>query len=445
MAQRMAGGATPGGRIRPRELASAGALLDRASELTTPRTDPLTVVAGLRREFPEAEPALVGEAATQARLRARAAPRLGPRAERLVLSDAGLQQASRWAVATYRAGELRRRLGAPETAVSPLVADLGCGLGIDALALAEAGFRVRGVEKDPWTAEAAAVNCAGQPAVAIVEGDAVEADLRDCAAAYCDPARRDPDAPMATHGRGRTARVVDPALWSPPWPWVVEVSNVLPTVAKAAPGLRESAVPLDAEREWIEVDGEVVECCVWFAPLGHPGMRRATVLLGGVVLTLGSSEPDSAPDATATPDDYLLEPAAAVRRAALVGALADDLRTEGTPVRRMGDWLTSPRDPESGWVRAWQVKEALPRGSRALRDALRTFGPITWKTDAVRESAEAVDRRVGHRPAAGGPSATVVMLDDGSAWLASRVPQIPRQSGDEVGEHLPGSGASHQP
>ena len=414
------GGVAPRERIRPRELASAGALLDRASELTTPGADPLAIVAELRREFPRADPALVGEAATQARLRARAVPRLGPLAERLVLSDAGLQQASRWAVATYRAGQLHRRLGASAAAAPALVADLGCGLGIDALALAEAGFRVRGVEKDPWTAEAAAVNCGGHPAVAIVEGDAVEADLRNCAAAYCDPARRDPDAPMATHGRGRTARVVDPALWSPPWPWVVEVSNVLPTVAKAAPGLRESAVPPDAEREWIEVDGEVVECCVWFRPLGGPGVRRATVLIGGTAVTLGSAEPDSAASTTTTPDAYLLEPAAAIRRAALVGALAEVLRADGTRLGRIGDWLTGPRDPEDAWVRAWRVEAALPLGSRALRDALRGFGPITWKTDAVRESAEAVDRRVGHRPVARGPGATVVMLDDGSAWLVRR-------------------------
>ena len=429
--------AAAGGRIGPRDLASARVLLDRAAALTTPGADPLAVVAVLRREFPETEPALVGEAATQARLRARAAPRLGPRAEHLVLSDAGLQQASRWAVAAYRAGELHRRLQASGTAASPLVADLGCGLGIDALALAEAGFRVRGVERDPWTAEAAAVNCAGQSGVAIVEGDAIDANLSDCAAAFCDPARRDPRSPLATHGRGRSARVIDPARWSPPWPWVVQVSRVLPMVAKAAPGLRESAVPRDAEREWIEVDGELVECCVWFAPLGDPGVRRATVLIGGTAFTLGSAEPDGVAGAAATADAYLLEPAAAVRRAMLVGALADSLRASGNPVGRIGDWLTGSRDPETAWVRAWQVEEALPRGSRALRDALCGFGPITWKTDAIRESAEAVDRRVGHRPASGGRSATVVMLDDGSAWLARRAPHVARRDGNEVGERFP--------
>ena len=88
-------------------------------------------------------------------------------------------------------------------------------------------------------------------------------------------------------------------------------------------------------------------------------------------------------------------------------------------------------------MRAWQVEEALPRGSRALRDALCGFGPITWKTDAIRESAEAVDRRVGHRPASGGRSATVVMLDDGSAWLARRAPHVARRDGNEVGERFP--------
>lgn len=415
----------PEERIRPRALVGSGVLPDRAATLTLQDADPLAVVASLRREFPEAAPALVAEAASQARLRAASLrtsrSARGPRRE----AARGLQQASRWAVAAYRAGELRRRLGAPDRGGPPLVADLGCGLGIDALALADAGFRVLGLENDPWTAEAASVNCADHPGIHIVEGDAREADLESCAAAFCDPARRDPAAPLPTHGAGRPPRVGDPGRWSPPWPWVVQASRRLPTVAKASPGIPASAVPADAEREWIEVDGDVVECCVWFAPLGQAGVRRATLLAerGSRTLSAGPAEdrPGPAPpEPPERPDAYLLEPAAVVRRAALVEALAEAVRADGTAARRIGEWLTCPRDPATAWARTWRVAAPLPRGSRALRAALSGFGPVAWKTDAIRESADQVGRRVGHRPTPDGPAATVIMLGDGSAWLAER-------------------------
>ncbi|MFM7211333.1 MAG: SAM-dependent methyltransferase, partial [Actinomycetota bacterium] len=83
----------------------------RALEAELTGADPLAAISAVRRAHPEIDPALVSALATQARLRARARPRLHPWADDLVLSDAGLQQASRSAVALYRGAELTRRLG----------------------------------------------------------------------------------------------------------------------------------------------------------------------------------------------------------------------------------------------------------------------------------------------------------------------------------------------
>lgn len=411
--------AGPGDTIRPRDLASpqARALLERAQALA-PRTDPLALVAALRRDFPGADPSLVSAVATQARLRARAVPRLGLLAERLVLSDAGLQQASRGTVAAYRAAQLRLRLGDAGRDDEPLVADLGCGLGVDALALSDAGFRVRAIESDPWTAEAAALNCTDRPGVEIVEGDALTADLAGCHAAFCDPSRRDPSAPLPTHGRGRAPRVGHPEQWSPPWPWVVDLARRLPVVAKASAGLPGSAVPEDAEREWIEVAGEVVECCVWFAPLGEAGVRRATILAAGDALSLAAGPLEHGTRVTDVAQAYLLEPAAAVTAAGLVEAVATRFARQGIIAELIGGWLTASQDPASPWVRAWRVIEELPASSRAMRDALRGAGQVTWKTADIRESAEDVAQRVRHRPAAGAPPTTVILLANGSAWRA---------------------------
>jgi hypothetical protein len=113
--------------------------------------DVLRTVATLRKDGHA--PALVAAVLNQSKLRSRAMPKFGPFAERMLFTEAGLEQATRLKVAALHAGRFR------DAGVTS-VADLGCGIGADALALAAIDLRVTGVERDEVTAAIAAYNLA---------------------------------------------------------------------------------------------------------------------------------------------------------------------------------------------------------------------------------------------------------------------------------------------
>ena len=133
--------------------------------------DPLAAAAALRSAGMPAD--LAAAALTQAELRRRAVGKFGAAAAGMFLTRPGLEQATRGVVADRRAARLR-------AAGVTTLADLGCGLGADALAAARAGIRVYAVEADPLTAAMAAANAeaAGLAELVTVEcGDATAFDV----------------------------------------------------------------------------------------------------------------------------------------------------------------------------------------------------------------------------------------------------------------------------
>lgn len=278
--------------------------------------DALRLGAELQRRFgltPEQRAAVL----TQTDLRVRAVKRWGAPVDDLLFTRDGLEQASRPAVARWRAERLKG-LGVTS------IADLGCGLGFESRALADAGLRVRSVELDPATAALARHNLTGRDAT-VVTGDAtdplvLEPILADVDAVFLDPARRDPKAPRSIDGLSGH-RVAEPADWSPSWPWIEALAQRRPrTVVKVAPGIDHALVPEAGSAVWTAVDGDLVEASVWFPGFAGLPRRSALSLAYGSSAQLDSEQPVD--DTVAAVGAYLLDVAPVVSRSGLVTTLA---------------------------------------------------------------------------------------------------------------------------
>jgi hypothetical protein len=210
------------------------------------------------------DPDLAAAALTQLELRRRAVAKFGPAAAGMFFTRTGLEQATRAVVADRRAARLA-------AAGVRTLADLGCGLGSDALAAARRGISVYAVESDPVTAGMAAANAAAAGLADLVRVDCADATsvrVEEFDAVFADPARR-------RAGRGR---VFDPQSFSPPWNFVAGLADRVPrTVLKLAPGIGHELLPPGAEGEWVSVGGDLVEAAFWCGPLAETP-RRAVLL-----------------------------------------------------------------------------------------------------------------------------------------------------------------------
>ncbi|PAZ17866.1 SAM-dependent methyltransferase [Streptomyces sp. SA15] len=358
------------------------ALLD-AVRGTAP-ADELAVATRLRREHP-AE--LVSAALGQARLRQRAAAKFGAAdAERMFFTPNGVEQSTRGSVATYRA-ERFRALGVRS------VADLCCGIGGDAIALARAGIRVLAVDRDPLTVAVARANAEALGLAGLVEvreADVTGVETAGYDAVFVDPARRG--------GRGR---VFDPEAYSPPLSWAVEAARSAPRAAlKVAPGIPHEAVPVDAEAEWISDGGDVKEAVLWFGT--GAGAVRATLLPGPRTL-LGRGLPDPQVRPVGR---YLYEPDGAVIRAHLVAEVAEQL--DGGLVDATIAYVTSDELRPTPYASAYEITDRLPFNVKKLKALLREreVGILTVKKRGSAVEPEELRKKVKPQ----GPNSATVFL-----------------------------------
>ncbi len=343
-----------------------------------PAYDPgtaLRVGAALRREG--LDESLVATAMTQARLRARGRAKFGDLADRLLFTEDGLQQATRPAVAALHAGRFA-------AAGAGTVLDLCCGIGGDLIAMASAGLRVEGVDHDPLTCAVAAANVSelGLAERATVRcADVAEVDLAGATAVFVDPARRT--------GRGRT---FDPRAYSPPFDSVLEMARAVPaTGAKVAPGIPHGVLPAGAEAEWVSDGGDVVECGLWFGPLGDPrAPRRATLLPAGATVT-----GDGQRRAPVGPvGRWLHEPDGAVIRAGLVAEVAEPLGA--VLLDPTIAYLTTTELVTTPFATSYEVTDVLPFSLKRLRTLLRSrgVGSLTVKKRGTAVQPEALRRQL---------------------------------------------------
>ncbi|MEU7928643.1 methyltransferase domain-containing protein [Micromonospora sp. NPDC049107] len=325
------------------------AALTAAAELAG--GDPLAAASALRAAG--VPPTLAAAALTQAELRHRAVGKFGPAAAGMFLTRPGLEQATRRVVADRRAARLH-------AAGVRTLADLGCGLGADALAAARAGIRVYGVEADPVTAAMAAANAAaaGLADLFTVEcGDATAFDVSRVDGVFCDPARR------AT-GTGR--RIFDPRAYSPPWDFVTGLAERVPrTVVKVAPGLDHALIPAGAEAEWVGVDGDLVEAALWCGELAEVP-RRASVYRREIHQLTGSGDTEAP---VGPPRRYLYDPDPAVVRAHLVAELAAEL--DATLADPSIAYLYADQPTRTPYARCLEITDVLPFSLKRLRALLR--------------------------------------------------------------------------
>ena len=357
---------------------------------------------------------LVAAALTQARLRARARPRLGDLADRLYLTPDGLEQLTRPEVAARHAARFAAEVDGP-------VLDLCCGVGGDLTALAAAGLAVTGVDRDPLAVAVARANLAAlglderaEVRLGDVPGDLdatpdLDVDLAEAAGVFVDPARRS--------GRGRA---LDPRTWSPPWDAVLGLAARVPaTGAKTAPGLAHHLLPAGAEAEWVSVGGGVVECALWWGPLGSGVARRATLLPASATVT-----GDGTARAPVGPvGRYLHEPDGAVIRAGLVAEVADPLGA--TLLDPTIAYLSTPGPVVSPFLTTYEVVDVLPFHLKRLRALLRDRG-VGRLTVKKRGTAVAPEELRARLRLSGDAEATVVLTRVAGAQTVLLVEPVPR-------------------
>lgn len=264
-----------------------------------------------------------------------------------------LEQASGEIVARYRAQRFFQ-------AGCQHIADLGCSIGGDALALAEKA-EVTGVEWDEVRLALAQENVR-------VYGNGsrfhpLQADINDLTpfpadAIFFDPARRDEQGRRfySVHEYQPPLSVLDS--------WYEKVRGA---AAKISPGVDYSEIAhLDAEVEIISVQGEVKEAVLWFGELRTQVKRRATLLPDGHTLT---DDSEQTPVPVTRPQTYLYEPDGAVIRAGLVEPLARQL--QASKIDDEIAYLTQSEAIETPYARCFAVQDFFPFQLKQLRHYLR--------------------------------------------------------------------------
>ncbi|WOF22217.1 class I SAM-dependent methyltransferase [Microbacterium betulae] len=352
-------------------------------------------------------PALVSAVVGQARLRERAATKFGPFAAGMLFTRAGLEQATRMAVAAHHAGRMR-------AAGVGRVADLGCGIGGDALGFAGLGMDVLAVDADPVTAALAAYNL--RPfgdAVEVRSARAEDVDLDGWDAVWLDPARR-------TAGHSETRRV-SASDYSPSLGWAHALGERLPVGLKLGPAHDRATLPQGVEAQWVSVDGSTVELVLWSGALAREDIGRSALVVRGDEAHELTAAADAEDEPVHPLGAYLHEPEGAVIRARLVGDVARSL--DAGPVAPGIAYLTGDAALTTPFVSSFRVRETLPADAKALAKALRErgIGTLEIKKRGVDVDPALLRRRLGLK---GDASATLFLTRIAgrrTAVLAERV------------------------
>lgn len=376
-------------------------LLETVSGLLT-GSDAPTAVLALRKRGVEACIAAGAVAVAEARRRARAR---FPDADRLFFTPDALAQATSPVLAAYHAAGLAR-FGA--------VADLCCGVGIDAIALAEAGATVTAIEIDPARLVFARANAEARgvaEAITFVQADVTEYPWQ-ADAVYQDPSRR----ASGDRGGARVSRHAD--RYEPPLSFLSSIQDrVRGGCVKLSPALPDDVLEgLGGRVEFLSENRECKEACLWFGEArGASGdMSAAAVLLPQRrVVPASKAALSIGPLGT-----FVFDPdPAIVRTPGALTSLAEAISARavsGNDAYLTGDTL--PNEPRL--ASAYRVLETLPYQPRRLGERLRArgVGRLVVKKRHFPKEPAAVARELGLN--GHGSEATLIVARVGKSFFA---------------------------
>lgn len=367
--------------------------------------DVVRMVARLRSAGHPAQ--LVAAVLSQSKLRRRAREKFSEFADRMLFTEAGLEQATRLTVAARHAERFR-------AAGLHTVVDLGCGIGGDALAMAALDLEVTGVERDEVTAAIAAYNLAPWSNAEVVNADAQSFPLDGFEGAWLDPARRN-----------ASKRLRNPADWSPSLDVAFAVAKRLPTGIKLGPGIDRGLIPEGCEAQWVSANGTVVELALWFGVLARKRIRRTATVLGAHGFAELSSDGDSEDVPVGPLGEFVYEPDGAVIRARLIGNLGRSI--DATMLSKGIAWLSSDTAVDTPFAARFRVVESLPYDVKALKRliAARGIGTLEIKKRGVDVDPAELRKKLSLK---GDAAATLILTRIAgrhTAILAEREPAVP--------------------
>lgn len=374
-------------------------ILDLLSSLPDYREqDVFSVSSKLRAEGHD--PDIVSSALTQSRLRQQAAAKFGDGAKSMLFTADGLEQASRPDAAQHHANTFL-------SAGIQTLREVGCGIGADTRAFAQAGLTVYARELDSGRVDIARHNLSAFPNVSVELADGL-ADISE-EGLWADPARRGPN-----------GRINNPEEWAPPLSAVISAARQARVAGiKVAPGIDFSHLPSDTTVEWLSSGGDLVEAIIWLG-IGEPA-RRAVLLDQGTLTVPGDPSRPSEMNDPRELGAYLYEPDPAVIRAGGIARLCDshDLAPAAPGIA----YLTGDTLVDSPFLEGFRVKSVLPMQEKKLARELkgRDIGSLEIKKRGVDITPEALRTRLKLK---GTKPATIILtplLNSRNAVLVDRI------------------------
>lgn len=354
---------------------------DLAGQPPLPRT-----VQALRAQLGPERTALILE---QVELRAKARDKFS-RADELFFTRRGLEQATDEVLANYKAQRFAECTG---------IADLCCGIGGDAMSLAQDHI-VSLVDRDEVSLLLAGANVkqSGGMLGSKMPADVGTQHLVNVDAWHIDPDRR-------SSGQ-RTSRV---ELGEP---GVEAIDALRSASADAAVKLAPAAdAPqhwqAECQREWIETRGECRQQVAWFGCLaeGH-GSSTATVIDANGEACSFSGQPETTIRYADEVSAYVFDPSPSLMAARLAGALAAALELDALAPR--SPYFTGRSAMAHPHLQTFAVEHVLPLDVRQLRAWFRArgVGRLEIKKRGVDVSPESLREQLA---LAGDNAATLIL------------------------------------